>query len=102
MNKKEKDKIKQMAKEIIIFEDLGVEEIEKAHKNNLDKRNKKRETICWACKNDKKCEWMNKKLPVKGWLAEETKIKSPTSINGRRCITYITSYMVIKCPNFRK
>ena len=48
---------------------------------------------CWTCKNAcGGCSWSREFIPVDGWTAEETHIKSN--------VGYEESYKIIKCPEY--
>ena len=57
-------------------------------------------TLCWRCKNSvpdvygrRGCNWSRYKLPVEGWTAKETRLRTLPD-------TYVTSYHVYSCPEF--
>ena len=57
-------------------------------------RFKKEHTLCWDCSKatDDVCPWVDAGMPVPGWWATKSKIKT--------CGVYSDSYRVIKCPLF--
>ncbi len=57
-------------------------------------RFKKEHTLCWDCAKatDDICPWVDAGMPVPGWWASPSKIKT--------CGVYSDSYRVIKCPMF--
>lgn len=57
-------------------------------------RFKKEHTLCWDCgrATDDICPWVDAGMPVPGWWASPSKIKT--------CGVYSDSYRVIKCPMF--
>ena len=58
-------------------------------------------TLCWDCKKAtgaEYCPWSNFFIPVDGWEATETTIKTQRLGGGG----FETSYMVHKCPLFEK
>lgn len=56
------------------------------------------ESICWDCKKAvARCTWSRFFVPVDGWDAKETKIKT---FNYEGQPVYIDSYKVYKCPEF--
>ena len=57
----------------------------------------KHETLCWGCENaGGKCSWSSGFIPVEGWKAEPTKIKSDYHSKDR----FFDSYDVYECPEF--
>ena len=63
---------------------------------------KTKDSICWDCKHSvpdkiglRGCAWSMYKMPVKGWVAEETKLKIAEG-------DYRTSYYVKECPEYAK
>lgn len=66
-----------------------------------EKKAQNKGTLCWSCKNslpDGKttgCAWSMYKKPVKGWTAQETKMKIAEG-------DYRTSYYVKECPEYVK
>ena len=53
-------------------------------------------TICWDCKNALcRCPWSQSFKPVKGWVAQPTKIKDAKGL-------IIQSYKVLECPMFEE
>ena len=57
-------------------------------------RFKKEHTLCWDCAKatDDACPWVDAGMPVPGWWATPSKIKT--------CGICSDSYRVIKCPLF--
>ena len=65
----------------------------KARKKTTKKR---RETLCWTCKNAVGgCSWSKNFEPVKGWEAIPTKVRGNLEIDE-----WLDSYMVISCPKY--
>lgn len=51
------------------------------------------DTLCWKCKNAcGNCSWSKFGVPMKGWVAKETKIKG--------YLGKIKSYIVYDCPEY--
>lgn len=51
------------------------------------------DTLCWYCnKTCGRCSWTKSFIPVKGWEAEQTFIKTQN--------TFDSSYLVKSCPEF--
>ncbi len=62
----------------------------------------KNETLCWNCINAVPslkcgCSWSREFKPVQGWTAEEAEMRMGT-YNEKT----VTSYLVLKCPEFKK
>lgn len=57
-------------------------------------RFRKEHTLCWDCAKatDDVCPWVDAGMPVPGWWATPSKVKT--------CGVYSDSYRVIKCPMF--
>ena len=53
---------------------------------------KKKETLCWGCRNCTRCSWADG-IPVKGWEA------TPTIVHD--CDGDFKSFIVTKCPLFK-
>ena len=54
------------------------------------------DTLCWRCDRAcglRQCRWALQGIPVPGWYAEETRIRTPDN-------RYIGSYRVIACPEY--
>ena len=66
----------------------------KAIKNKSNYHKKRKEQLCWTCKNATGgCSWSDSLIPVKGWCAK------PTVIN--ECDgTSFESYEINSCPNY--
>ena len=55
----------------------------------------KKETLCWTCQNAcGNCSWSSNLVPVDGWKARNTKVKSHP--------TYYNSFFVEECPEYSK
>lgn len=64
------------------------------HKNSDKSAHKpKKPTLCWECSKIN-CPWMLYGLPIKGWIAEPTKL----FCKGRT----IKSFNVTHCPQYEK
>ena len=58
----------------------------------------KNETLCWDCKNAcGGCSWSRTFTPVKGWVAEPTKLKGSHEYSA-----IIDSYKIFECPEFER
>ena len=54
------------------------------------------ETLCWRCGRAcglQQCRWALFGQPVPGWMAEETRIRTPDN-------KILASYRVIACPEY--
>lgn len=69
----------------------------------VDRAKARPQTLCWSCKNAVGgCSWSAYKrhIPVPGWDAIPTKIKSSVQISGRIVASYVDSYIVVRCPQY--
>ena len=61
-------------------------------------------TLCWKCihavpdKHGHGCSWSKEFKPVEGWEAEKTVITNYIGSQGKKIRS---SYMVIRCPEFK-
>ena len=64
---------------------------------------KKKEQLCWECKNAcGGCDWSRKLLPVKGGEAEETTVGMTVYEEGRKIYKQVKSFKIKSCPKFIK
>ena len=65
----------------------------KQEKSQRKTKSQRKATLCWDCKNAcGGCSWSRSFVPVKGWDAKETSLKSAEGD--------IKSYFVTMCPEF--
>ena len=62
------------------------------------KEKKRKETLCWTCKNAVcGCSWSKDFTPVEGWEAIPTKVRGNIEIDE-----WLDSYLVVKCPRYEE
>lgn len=69
--------------------------------------NKNKPTLCWQCEHAGKgnispCEWVKRFKPVDGWTATQTILNCTYTEKGRCRKTSTISYVVEKCPLFKR
>lgn len=62
------------------------------------------ETLCWDCRQGPRsgCSWFAEHRPVPGWTAERRDVAVTAIPDGRRDTRLEESYLVRRCPLYRR
>ena len=61
-------------------------------------KKKRKETLCWTCKNAVcGCSWSKSLTPVDGWDAIPTKVRGNAELDE-----WLDSFLVVSCPEYEE